>query len=200
MKKPLAAIALLCAMAGLAWYFNLFHKPAPAPKSTAAPPPIRTNAAPVPVTNLPAGIDVDETFPALTNETPPVANADLTSQLRPATVYTTPQTAPKGPLIDGMLPFTVLENTRTTVRDYASRFGGNPVGNNLEISKVLAGENPKGVNFIRPDSGVRLNEKGELIDPWGTPLFFHQLSSKEMEIHSAGPDKKMWTADDLIIK
>jgi len=36
------------------------------------------------------------------------------------------------------------------------------------------------------------------VDPWGTPYFFHQLSGKEMEIHSAGPDKMMWTADDLV--
>jgi len=37
-----------------------------------------------------------------------------------------------------------------------------------------------------------------LVDAWGTPFFFHQLSGHEMEIHSAGPDKIMWTADDLV--
>ena len=50
------------------------------------------------------------------------------------------------------------------------------------------------------DAGLRLNAAGELVDPWGTPYFFHQLSATEMEIHSAGPDKVMWTRDDLVIK
>jgi len=39
-----------------------------------------------------------------------------------------------------------------------------------------------------------------LVDAWGTPYFFHQLAAMEMEIRSAGPDKVMWTADDLVIK
>jgi hypothetical protein len=56
------------------------------------------------------------------------------------------------------------------------------------------------VKFIRPDSGLRINEKGELVDAWGTPFFFHQLSGSEMEIRSAGPDKVMWTDDDLVTK
>jgi hypothetical protein len=47
---------------------------------------------------------------------------------------------------------------------------------------------------------LRINGKGELVDYWGTPFFFHQLSGTEMEIHSAGPDKVMWTADDLVTK
>ncbi len=47
---------------------------------------------------------------------------------------------------------------------------------------------------------MRINEKGELVDAWNTPFFFHQISGTEMEIHSAGPDKIMWTQDDLVIK
>lgn len=94
----------------------------------------------------------------------------------------------------------VLENMRRAVRNYGSRFGGNPVGNNAEITRALAGDNPKQVNFINPDDGMRINGAGELVDPWGTPFFFHQLSGTEMEIHSAGPDKKMWTDDDLVIQ
>ena len=94
----------------------------------------------------------------------------------------------------------VLENMRRAVRNFGSRFGGNPVGTNLEITRALAGDNPKQVNFLDPDNGLRVNGNGELVDPWGTPFFFHQLSGTEMEIHSAGPDKKMWTDDDLVTK
>ena len=44
---------------------------------------------------------------------------------------------------------------------------------------------------------VAVNEKGELIDRWGTPFFLHQLSARQMEIRSAGPDREMWTEDDV---
>ena len=94
----------------------------------------------------------------------------------------------------------VLQNVRHAIRDYGSRFGGNPVGSNPEITRALAGRNPNHVNFLNPDAGLRVNATGKLVDPWGTPYFFHQLSGTEMEIHTAGPDRIMWTQDDLVIK
>ena len=95
-------------------------------------------------------------------------------------------------------PATVMENMRSVFRLYSSTFGGNPVGTNPEITSALDGNNPKQIHFIQSDSGLRINDQGELIDAWGTPFFFHQLSGTEMEIHSAGPDHKMWTRDDLV--
>ncbi len=86
------------------------------------------------------------------------------------------------------------------IKLYGSMFGGNPVGSNAEITRSLNGENPRQARFLKAEEGLRTNEKGELIDPWGTPYFFHQLSGSQMEIRSAGPDKIMWTADDLVIK
>jgi hypothetical protein len=97
-------------------------------------------------------------------------------------------------------PETVLENVRTTIRQYGFLFGGNPVGTNPEITSALNGANPKHVKFLRIDAGLQVNEKGELVDPWGTPYFFHQLSRTQMEIRSAGPDRVMWTGDDLVIR
>jgi hypothetical protein len=99
-----------------------------------------------------------------------------------------------------MEPATVLSNMRIAIRQFGSRFGGNPVGTNPEITKALNGENPKEVRFIGEDSGLCINARGELVDYWGTPFFFHQLSASEMEIRSAGPDRVMWTADDLVTK
>jgi len=64
----------------------------------------------------------------------------------------------------------------------------------------VVGKNPEQVNFIKGSPGIRIDSSGNLIDPWGTPYFFHQLSGMEMEIHSAGPDKIMWTQDDLVLK
>ena len=78
-------------------------------------------------------------------------------------------------------------------------FAGNPVGTNPEITQALEGENPRHINFLKAD-GNRVNSRGELVDSWGTPYFFHQISGSEMEIRSAGPDKVMYTGDDLVIR
>jgi len=86
------------------------------------------------------------------------------------------------------------------VHNYNSAFGENPVGTNPEITATLMGKNPKGINFITPDSGLRVNENGEMVDAYGTPFFFHQLSGQEMEIRSAGEDRKMWTFDDVVTR
>jgi hypothetical protein len=95
-------------------------------------------------------------------------------------------------------PVTVLQNMSRAVRQYGEMFGGNPVGTNPEITSQLTGRNPKHINFISAEAGLRINGNGELVDPWGTPYFFHQISGHEMEIHSAGPDRIMWTADDMV--
>jgi hypothetical protein len=73
-----------------------------------------------------------------------------------------------------------------------------PVGENADITAALMGRNKLGFAFITPDCKA-LNSKGELCDRWGTPYFFHQLSGQRMEVRSAGPDHKMWTADDEVL-
>jgi len=88
---------------------------------------------------------------------------------------------------------------RTTIQQYGAAFGENPVGTNPEITAALHGENAKQIDFLKQD-GNRVNAKGELVDAWGTPYFFHQLSAKEMQIRSAGPDRVMYTGDDLITR
>jgi hypothetical protein len=92
-----------------------------------------------------------------------------------------------------------LDQVNLMIRDYRTIAGENPVGTNAEIMAALMGDNPKHAK-LGPPEGVKLNEKNELIDRWGTPYFFHQLSRDHMEIRSAGPDKVMWTADDPVIK
>lgn len=92
-----------------------------------------------------------------------------------------------------------VEVLRASVKSYGQRFRGNPVGSNAEITAALSGDNPGGVRFIDPAAG-RVNERGELVDEWGTPFFFHQLSGTEMEIFSAGPDRKRGTSDDLVAR
>jgi len=85
------------------------------------------------------------------------------------------------------------------LRDFRNALGGNPVGNNAEIVKALQGRNPKKLALKLWD-GHRLNGDGELVDPWGSPYFFHQVSAKEMEIRCAGPDRVMWNKDDIAVQ
>jgi hypothetical protein len=80
--------------------------------------------------------------------------------------------------------------------DYRKALGGNPVGENEEIAAALLGENPKGLRFI-PAGHRALDGAGRLCDRWGTPFFFHALSSRRLAIHSAGPDRQHGTPDDL---
>jgi hypothetical protein len=97
-------------------------------------------------------------------------------------------------------PVTALENLRSALHQFAARFGGNPVGENAEITAALTGRNGRQQVFVSTEDGLRTDSQGRLIDPWGTPYFFHQLSRTETEIRSAGPDRRMWTSDDLVIK
>lgn len=79
---------------------------------------------------------------------------------------------------------------------YRFAYKENPVGvENFEITEQLLGKNPKKIIFIDKDNpALRGNE---LIDHWNTPYFFHALSSQIMEVYSAGPDKILWTEDDI---
>jgi hypothetical protein len=89
-----------------------------------------------------------------------------------------------------------MEQVQAMLRDFRTRMGENPVGCNAEIMRDIMGGNPVKAR-LGPPPGQSLNDAGELIDPWGTPYFFHQLSAKSMEVRSAGPDRKLWSPDDL---
>ena len=75
---------------------------------------------------------------------------------------------------------------------------GNPAGSNAEITRVLTGQNKLRLALVAPHHPA-INADGELCDRWGRPFFFHQLSATQIEIRSAGPDRKMWTEDDVVL-
>ena len=79
---------------------------------------------------------------------------------------------------------------------YRKQLGGNPVGENEEITAALLGRNTKRLGYLPADIPA-VDPAGRLIDRWGTPYFFHALSGSHMEISSAGPDRKHHTEDDL---
>jgi len=76
--------------------------------------------------------------------------------------------------------------------------GGNPVGENNEITAALAGRNRLSLQLL-PKGHPAINLRGELVDRWSTPFFFHQVSGQMMEIRSAGPDKRLYTEDDTVL-
>ncbi|MGC4016338.1 MAG: hypothetical protein QM755_17710 [Luteolibacter sp.] len=80
---------------------------------------------------------------------------------------------------------------------YGRQQGGNPTGENEEITATLLGNNPKHAAYL-PAKAPFVNAAGQLIDRWGTPYFFHSMTSNRTDIRSAGPDRELWTADDLV--
>lgn len=72
-----------------------------------------------------------------------------------------------------------------------------PLGSNEEISAALRGETRAKLALL-PRDHPAFDAKGRLVDRWGTPLFFHAQSAKEIEIRSAGPDLQMGTTDDIL--
>lgn len=74
--------------------------------------------------------------------------------------------------------------------------GNRPLSANEDWASLLRGQNSARERFL-PDQSVALNAAGKLVDRWGTPLFFHALGGGRFEIRSGGPDKKLWTVDDL---
>jgi hypothetical protein len=197
MKRLLGALVLAVVVGIVVWLKNT-RGPEQVPQAESA---ISPTSAGKPVT---AAISSEADPPEPTRDTSiPEPPGPVLPKPKPVSLAAVEERPPQleGQETSAVLaPVTALENMRTVIRQYSLRFDGNPVGDNSEITAALNGKNPKQVVFLNPDDGVRINGKGQLIDNWDTPYFFHQLSRTEMEIQSAGPDRRMWTADDLVIK
>jgi len=72
---------------------------------------------------------------------------------------------------------------------YKSIVGKYPNGSNSQIAKsIREGDNEKHL-MIMAVRDAQLNAKGEIIDPWGTPLKIY-FAQNEVLIRSAGPNKQ----------
>lgn len=146
----------------------------------------------------------------------PAAPAPITSPVQVSVVTATPA-APKAPVrIEAppmkpvAIPADYLQSIQSTpqrqeaeeialnLRNFGQRFGGNPTGTNAEIVAALRGANPARANYL--PQNARLNENGELLDPWGTPWSFHSNAAFDTEVRSAGPDMKLHTPDDIVTR
>ncbi len=80
------------------------------------------------------------------------------------------------------------ESLILSLQQYREFVGNYPTGNNASITKDLLGQGEKKVVILTARRHSELNEKGEIVDPWGTPLQFY-VSDNEVMIRSAGPNK-----------
>ncbi len=192
MKKTVSAVAALVIICAALYFLLNSRKSAPPdsdlPGQTASVNESSTSAASN-SRNSPSAASVPTSENAAQSPSDPQNLADKAGQY-------IPEGSPSSPLAAE----TVLQNVQRAIHQYSEAFGGNPVGTNPEITSQLSGDNPKHMNFVTSEAGMTINADGAMVDSWGTPLFFHQISGSEMEIHSAGPDKVMWTSDDLVVK
>jgi len=85
-----------------------------------------------------------------------------------------------------------------TVTNFLESTTNNPrpaLGTNDEITHALTNYDLMGDAAIPKIHPAIIN--GQLVDRWGSPWFFHQLSANVIEVRSAGPDHKLFTSDDV---
>jgi hypothetical protein len=201
MKSPkaIAITLILLAIYGI-WMSTRSHSlPPPAPEKPAKHESAPPAAPPQPPASLPEPAPADDPVSAAPRPRNDASQAagrrDYNNPLVAAIPASTPgprQAADEDPEIAAS-----FDEISRMLRAYHDLTGGNPVGTNREIMQAVMGGNPKGAQLGPPDADG-LNADGELVDRWGTPYFFHQLGKDLMEIHSAGPDRRMGNDDDLV--
>ncbi|NJR41704.1 MAG: hypothetical protein HC767_02585 [Akkermansiaceae bacterium] len=70
-----------------------------------------------------------------------------------------------------------------------------PLGTNEEITRALSDPAVLGKTAIPTSHPAILS--GQLVDRWGSPWFFHQASANVFEVRSPGPDRRLYTDDDV---
>ncbi|MEO8613703.1 MAG: hypothetical protein ABI600_01065 [Luteolibacter sp.] len=71
-----------------------------------------------------------------------------------------------------------------------------PLGTNDEITHAIMDRDTLGDSAIPASHPAIVS--GRLVDRWGSPWFFHQLSADVIEVRSAGPDRKLFSTDDVV--
>lgn len=71
-----------------------------------------------------------------------------------------------------------------------------PLGFDTDLARALADPDLMGEAAL-PANHPALRA-GRLVDRWGSPWLVHPLSSDVIQLRSAGPDRRLFTADDLV--
>jgi hypothetical protein len=181
-RRQLALVILVVGVAVLC--LQLFRRGAGTPgvrahETVAAPTTTLEQRIVPPLNQVPAGSTQSESEEAVAS-TPAPAQPRINP---PAAAPAEP--VPETPESASLPAPTVLENMRTTLRQYAAALGENPVGTNPEITSALTGENPKQINFLKPD-GNRVIPRVS----WWTPgeLPISSISFPRTKWKSVQPD------------
>ena len=192
MNPRLSAFIVLIAAVGVVVFLTTRPKPAPANRVGSPVPSVATEAAPAPSSpQLPAIPPASEPSESPSAPNFPVpAMAPVAPEPMPVAAVPpdegNPAALPPAPgaRIDPGEIAKDLDEISLNLRDYRTRMAQNPIGNNAEITRALMG----GESVTRAVRSV-----------WRA-VFFHQLSATRMEIHSAGPDRKLGTEDDIVLR
>ena len=79
---------------------------------------------------------------------------------------------------------------------YSRKIESLPYGNESDWSRALLGSNRLKSAFF-PADHRSINQNRQICDSWGTPLRYHVQARDQVEVISAGPDKKFYTPDDV---
>jgi hypothetical protein len=175
--RTLAVVLLLTGCAVLIWKQSGPSPGKPAPESTVVQQEI-----------IPPGIVVTESSPVV----PPPPSTDAAPGDRLLGDYGRAESPPQNDLV---LLAHAISNFLLIDKQATDR----PLSANAEWSAALRGKRPGTEPWLSDHSPV-LDSEQRLIDRWQTPLFFHALGNKQWEIRSAGPDRTLWTDDDLLEK
>jgi type II secretory pathway pseudopilin PulG len=80
---------------------------------------------------------------------------------------------------------------------YRAEYGSVPQGGATAVLSALRGSNEKERVFLELPAGMT-NERGEVVDVWGTPVEIWTTGSQRVEARSAGPNRRFGDHDDLV--
>lgn len=134
----------------------------------------------------------------------------------PAVVVPTPPPAPPEPpprdrraidpeiqklanrLVDhAQTPLNDLEVVHEFFDMYRKTMSQMSIGSNQDLTAILTGSNPQDGVLFPADSPMIVD--GQIVDRWGSPYWIHPNSGARVEIRSAGPDKSLFTSDDVVL-
>lgn len=74
---------------------------------------------------------------------------------------------------------------------------GPPIGDDSDLARALQGRNPLRL-IVVPATHPIFSTDGRMRDRFGTPYHLHPRSRHGIDIRSAGPDRKLFTEDDVV--
>ncbi len=148
----------------------------------------KISSPPRPTANdvIPPGIVISE----VASYSTPMTNTSLTAVGDDALKdYGNPNLTAKNDLL-------LLQRSMTDFLTIHKSMSQRPLSANEEWSAALRGTASQSEPWLSAKSPV-FDRSLRIVDRWQEPLHFHALGRGQWEIRSAGPDRLMWTQDDL---